>query len=168
MRHLAIAALLAAAAAPLGAQQQAIEGHANWSRTTQTHQNSWGGGAQYQVTWGAKKDPVQVATSAALDYQKQENGGPSQTSTSVDVTLQPGGGGSVTPYVGGSVGANWLSGGGAPSATELGLQYVVGVQVKPEPSGPLGLQLQVRPGYVRTQEHAITFRLGVSYSLRKS
>lgn len=164
-RILGVCVAVAVAAGTLGAQEKAIEGHANWARTTQTHQNSWGGGAQFQLTWGQKTDPVQLGTSLAADYQKQENGGPSQTSGSLDVTLQPGGGGAVTPYAGGSVSENWLSGGGAPSGAKLGLQYVVGAQIKPESKGPLALRLEVRPGYVHTQEHSITYSLGLSASL---
>jgi hypothetical protein len=169
MRHvplaLSAALLLPCAAGRLAAQQQQVEAHASWARTTQSNQNSWGGGAQYQVTWGAKTAPVQVGTSVAGDYMKQEHGGPSQTSASLDVTLQPGGGGALTPYAGGSVSENWLSGGGAPSGAKLGLQYIVGVQWKPAPKGPLALQLQLRPGYVHTQEHSVTLRLGLSSSV---
>ena len=169
MRHriiLPIVSTLAlGSAARLGAQEQALEGHVNWSRTTQTHQNSWGAGAQYQLTFGATHDPLRLGASLGGDYQKQENGGPSQFNVSTDVTVQPGGSGAVTPYVGGSVGANWMSGSGAPSGTKLGLNYIVGAQVKPDPKGPIALRFEVRPGYVRTQEHAITFRLGVSSSI---
>ena len=167
-RRLGALAAIAFTAGTLGAQEKSIEGHATWARTTQTHQNAWGAGAQFQLTWGQKTDPVQLGTSLAGDYQKQENGGPSQTSGSIDVTLQPGGGGSFTPYAGGSVSENWLSGGGAPSGAKLGLQYLVGAQFKPEPQGRVALRLELRPGYVRTQEHTVTVRFGVSSSLGRS
>jgi hypothetical protein len=79
--------------------------------------------------------------------------------------VQPGGQSAITPYAGGSISANWLSGGGAPSGTQLGLQYIVGLQFKPEAQGPLALKLEVRPGYVKTQEHSVTGRLGVDWSM---
>jgi hypothetical protein len=148
------------------AQQSSVEGHASYARTTQTHQSSWGAGAQYQMVWGAKNAPVQLGTSLGGDWMQQENSGPTTWSLSYDATLQPGGGGSITPYAGGSISANWLSGGGAPSGAQLGLEYILGVQLKPEAQGPLSLKFEVRPGYVKTQEHTVTGRFGVSYDLK--
>lgn len=167
MRTLTILGLaaVAAAAVPCSAQQRQIEGHANYANTVQSHQNSWGAGASYQLTWGGQSAAVQLGTSLAADYQKQENGGMSQTSASYDMTLQPGGNSTVTPYVGGSVGANWLSGPGAPSGAQLGLQYILGAALKLERQAPLAVRLEVRPGYVKTQEHTVTGRLGVSLSM---
>ena len=160
-----LAAFAAVAGAPLGAQQSSVEAHANFARTTQTHLSSWGGGTQYQLLFGGTQQPVQLGSSLGVDYQKQEKGGPSETSGALDVTAQPGGDSPVTPYVGGSVSENWLSGGGAPSGAKLGLEYIIGAQVKLEPKGPLSLHAEVRPGYVRTQEHSISYRLGVAMSI---
>ena len=156
---------MALIAGPLGAQQWQGEVHGNYARTTTSHANSWGAGAQAAATWGAKKAPVQLVTSLAGDWQKQENGGPSQWTLGYDATVQPGGQSAITPYAGGGISANWLSGGGAPSGTLLGLQYIVGLQFKPEAQGPLSLKLEVRPGYVKTQEHTVTGRLGVDWSM---
>ena len=160
-----IVALGACIVAPCRAQSWQADGHANYSRTTQSHQNSWGGGASLQATWGAQQQPVQLGTSAGVDYEEQENGGPKQFNVSYEMTVQPGGNLTLTPYVGGSVSANWLSGDGAPSGAKLGLQYIVGAQLKPERQGPLAIKLELRPGYVQTQEHTVSGRLGVAFSM---
>ena len=171
MRHesfvIAAAAALCVAIAPSSgaAQERSLEGHANYARTTQTHQSSWGAGAQYGLTFGKQGAP-QLSTSAGVDYSKQENGGSQQFGGSLDAALQVSLGPSVSPYAGGSVSINRLSGGTlSSSVTEPGFQYFVGAQVKLDPQGPLALRLEVRPGYVRTQEHSVTTRFGASYSL---
>ena len=151
--------------ASANAQQWSAEGHANYSRTTTSHQSSSGLGAMVQGTFGGPSAPVNLSTSVGADWLQQEHSGPSTTSLSFDATLQPGGSSAVTPYAGGSVSANWLSGDSSPKGALLGLQYIVGVQLKPESQGPLAVRLEIRPGYVRTQEHSIMGRLGVSYSL---
>lgn len=172
MRHVSFATaaattLLCVLATPsaVGAQERALEGHAVYARSTQTHQNSWGVGAQYGLTFGSEGSP-QLNTSAGVDYQKQESGGQQQLSGSIDAALQISLGPSVSPYAGGSISINRLSGGTLPSSvTEPGFQYIVGTQVKLDPQGPLALRVDVRPGYVRTQEHSVSWRFGVSYSL---
>ena len=152
-------------AATAQAQQWAVEGHGNYSRTTTTHQSSWGAGGQVQGTFGGQSAPVNLSTSLGADWLQQEHSGPSTTSLSLDATLQPGGSMAITPYAGGSISANWLSGNSSPKGALLGLQYIVGAQIKLESQGPLALRLEIRPGYVRTQEHSIAGRLGLSYSL---
>jgi hypothetical protein len=147
------------------AQQWQAEVHGNYARTTQSHANSWGTGVQVASTWGAKRAPVQLVTSLAGDWQKQENNGPSQWSLGYDATVQPGGQSAFTPYAGGGISANWLRGSGAPSGTLLGLQYIVGLLVKPEAQSQLTLKFEVRPGYVKTQEHSVTGRFGVDWSI---
>ena len=169
MRHsrplrLALVAAVAAGAARAEAQERQIEAHGDFARTTHSHERAWGGGAQLQLTWGREEQPVRLGTSLGADYQKAEHGGSSQTSASLDLTLQPGGGGRLTPYAGGSVSANRLAGGGSPSATELGLQLIAGAQLKLDPRGAVALRADVRPGYVRTQEHQVTIQFGVSSS----
>jgi opacity protein-like surface antigen len=158
-------AALSVAASAAEAQQWQGEVHGNYARTTQTHANSWGAGAQMASTWGAKKAPVQLVTSLAGDWQQQENSGPSQWTLGYDATIQPGGQSAFTPYAGGSISANWLRGGGAPDGTLLGLQYIIGLQVKPEAQSAMTLKFEVRPGYVRTQEHSVTGRFGVDWSM---
>lgn len=153
-----IATLASLAAAPLAAQQSAVEAHANFARTTQSNTNSWGAGALYQLTFGGKQAPVQLSTSLGADYLKEEGGGSSQTSGSIDVNLQAGGGSTVSPYVGGSVSENWLSGGDVPNDPKVGLEYIIGAQIKATPS--VAVRVEVRPGYVKTQEHNVTYRLG--------
>ena len=85
-----LAVFAAVAGVPLGAQQSSVEAHANFARTTQTHLSSWGGGTQYQLLFGGTQQPVQLGSSLGVDYQKQEKGGPSETSGALDVTRQPG------------------------------------------------------------------------------
>ena len=152
-------------AAPLGAQQWQAEAHGNYARTTTSHANSWGAGAQVAATLGAKSAPAQLVTSLAGDWQEQENNGPTQWTLGYDATVQPGGQRLLTPYAGGSISANWLSGGGAPNGTQLGLQYILGLLLKPEKQGAITLKFEVRPGYVKTQEHSVTGRFGVDWSI---
>ena len=159
----ALAAL--AVAVPCSGQQRQVSGYANYVNPMHSSQTSWGGGAQYQLTWGSQQSPVRLNTALAGDYQRQENRGQSQTDVSYDMTLQPGGNGAVTPYVGGSVSANWLSGDGVPSGAKLGLQYVLGAQLKPDSQGPVSLLVEVRPGYVKTQAHSTTGRIGVAFTM---
>ena len=149
----------------LGAQQWQGEAHGNYARTTTTHANSWGAGLQVAATLGAKNAPAQLVTSLGGDWQRQENNGPTQWTLGYDATVQPGGQHMLTPYAGGGISANWLSGGGAPSGTLPGLQYILGLQLKPEQQGALTLKLELRPGYVKTQEHSITGRFGVDWSI---
>jgi len=165
MKSIAIAMLLLVPVIA-SAQQWSVEGHGNYARTTQTHLSSWGGGAQAQATLGGQHAPIQLNTVLGVDWLKQENSGPTTTSLGYDATIQPGGNNAITPHVGGSISANWLSGSNAPSGTLVGFNYIVGVQIKPESQGPLSIDVEARPGYVKTQEHAITWRLGVSYSLQ--
>jgi hypothetical protein len=147
------------------AQSWDVEGHGTYGRTTQSHQNSWGAGAMLAGTWGGKSAPVQLGMSVGGDWLAQENNGPTQWSISYEPTLQAGGGHALSPYVGGSVNANWLSGNTSSSGALLGLQWIFGVQFKPESQGPLSMRLEARPGYVRTQEHSVSWRFGMSWSL---
>ncbi|HET7457604.1 MAG TPA: outer membrane beta-barrel protein [Gemmatimonadaceae bacterium] len=169
MRHdtiIAAAALLCATAVgrAAGAQESSIEGHANYARTTQTHLDSWGAGAQYGLTFGSKHKP-QLATSLGVDYTKQEKSGPQQINGSLDASVQVPVSPMFAPYVGGSVGVNRTTGGGQPASTEPGFQYIVGAQLEPDPQSPIALHAEVRPGYVRGQEHAVTYRFGIAFSL---
>jgi hypothetical protein len=149
------------AAAPAAGQQRQADLHANYVRMTRSESNAWGAGAALQLTWGGTQAPINVGTSVGADYLKQEQGGPSQTSVTGDVTLQPGGGGSVTPYAGGSASANWSTGRGAQwSGARLGLEGIGGLQVKL--SGALAVKAEERFGYVRGEEHALTTRVGVA------
>ena len=145
------------------AQTSQVEAHASFARTTETHTNAWGAGAQYQLTFGAKQAPVQLSTSLGADYSKQEDGGASNTSASIDVNLQMGGGATVSPYVGASVSENWMSGDNAPDDPKIGLEYIIAAQLKATPT--LSVRAEVRPGYVKTQEHTVTYRLGFLMSL---
>ena len=67
-------------------------------------------------------------------------------------------------YAGGSVSANCVSA-NAPKGALLGLEYMGGVYYEFEPQGSLSLHLEVRRGYIRTQEHQTTGRFGVAVSL---
>lgn len=168
MRHILVGtSLLAAAllASPAGAQQWQGDLHGNYARGTQSHSNSWGAGGQLQATWGGKSAPVKLGTSAGVDYTKQEKSGPSQTNLGADVTLQPGGNGSLVPYAGGSISSNW-SGGDAKQWTgaKMGLETLAGVQIKSAAMGPISWKAEERFGYVRGQEHTLATRVGVVMS----
>jgi hypothetical protein len=158
--------IIAISGGSLQAQERTADLHLNYARTTQTHQNSWGGGAALQLTWGGSNAPAKLNTSLGADYTKQENGGPSQTSVSTDFTVQPGGSSALTPYAGGSASANW-SGGAASqwSGSRLGLEAVGGLQFKPSPDANISWKLEERFGYVRGQEHQLTTRLGMLVSI---
>jgi hypothetical protein len=119
---------------------------------------------QYGATLGSKSAPVQLSPSLGVDWTKQENDGPSTTSLGLDVNVQPGGGSPFTPYVGGSASANWVSK-NAPGGALLGLEYMAGAYYKLEAQGPISLHAEVRSGYVRTQEHQVTGRFGVAFSI---
>src|SRR5215213_814524 len=135
-------------------QQRQGELHANYSRQTQSKSNAWGAGTQLQLVWGAKHAPVVLGTSFGGDYLKQENGGPNSWNTSADAVLQPGGNSTVTPYAGGSVGANWSTGDAAQwSGARLGTELIGGAQVKLGTGSPLSAKLEERFGYVNGQEH---------------
>jgi hypothetical protein len=162
--RLAAALGLMVATSSAAAQQSQVEAHGSYARTTQSHSNSWGAGAQLNTNWGSKQAPVQLSTSEGIDWTKQENDGPSTTSLGLDVTIQPGGGGVFTPYAGGSASANWVSK-NAPGGALLGLEYLAGVFYKLEAQGKLSLHAEVRAGYVRTQEHTVTGRFGVAFSI---
>jgi hypothetical protein len=168
-RPLGLAALIAAGAAALlparmAAQQTQLDLHGNYAVGTDTHAKSWGGGAGVQTTFGSKTDPINLSAAPSLDYLKQEQGGPSQTTLSLDLDVQPGGSGTVTPYAGLSAGANW-SGGSAKQweGARLGLETLAGAQVKLGGSH-VSAKGEERFGYVKGQEHTLTTRLGVLVS----
>jgi hypothetical protein len=166
IRTAALAAMcVLALATPLTARAQSqrqLDAHGNFSRGTTSQSNSWGAGSQFQVVWGAKHAPVQLATSLGGDYTNQ-SGGPTQWNAATDVVLQSGGSGVVTPYVGGSVGSNWSTGTGAMwSGARLGLETLAGAQVKiRSASKSPNIKVEERYGYVRGQEHTLATRLGV-------
>jgi hypothetical protein len=149
---------------PAGAQESQLEAHASYARTTVTPTDVWGAGAQYQLTLGSKAQPVRFSPSLGADWTQQSNSGPNTTSVGLDVNVQPGGDSPVTPYAGGSVSANWVSK-NAPTGALLGLEYMAGLYYKLEAQGPISLHLEARSGYVRTQEHQVTGRFGVAFSL---
>jgi len=149
---------------PTGAQESQLEAHASYSRTTVTPSDVYGAGAQYQVTLGSKDQAVRLSPSLGADWMQQSNSGPNTTSVGLDVSVQPGGDSPLTPYAGGSVSANWVSK-DAPKGALLGLEYMAGLYYELEAQGPISLHLEVRSGYVRTQEHQVTGRFGVAFSL---
>lgn len=161
-----VPAALVLAAAPCGAQDRQLEGSGLYARTTTSRQSAWGAGAQLQLTWGAERQPVRLATGVGVDWQRQEGDGQQQTNASIDVTLQFGGAARLTPYLGGSVGAVWTSGEDEEGGPALGLQGIAGAQLQLGASGPVSLLAELLHGYVRGQEHATGARLGISYALR--
>ena len=157
--------LMVAVAGSVAAQERNLDLHLDYVRGMTSHANSWGGGAAAQLTWGGNSAPIKVNTSGGADYTKQDNGGPSQTSAGLDVTLQPGGSSALTPYAGGSTSANW-SGGNAKQweGARLGLEAIAGLQFKPSPDANLAWKAEERFGYVRGQEHTLATRVGVLIS----
>ena len=147
------------------AQEWSAEGHGAYARTTQTHENAWGAGGSIESLWGGAHAAIKLGTSLGGDFQRQSSTATNQWSVSYDATLQPGGTGAVTPYAGGSVSANWLTGDSATEGPLLGLQYIVGIEVKPSSKSAVSFKAELRPGYVRTQEHSLTWRAGLSFSL---
>jgi hypothetical protein len=158
--------LLALAALPIAARAQAqLDVHGNFAKGTSTHTSSWGGGVGVQGIIAGKSSLIALSAAPSFDYFKQENSGPAQETLSLDLDLQPGGNGTITPYVGASAGANWSSGTNKQwDGTKLGLEMLGGVQVKVGTSA-LSLKGEERFGYVRGQEHMLTTRLGVLVSM---
>lgn len=163
--HCAMALAACLTAGTAAAQQSTGDVHASYQRTTVSKANAWGVGAQYQLTFGGKQAPLQLNTSLGADWIKQENNGPSTTSLSYDATTQPGGSGSLMPYVGGSVSANWSGGNNKQwDGAKLGLEAIGGLQVKLGLSG-VSWKVEERYGYVREQsDHTLTTRVGVMVS----
>ena len=160
-----VAIVLLGGLAPRGTAQQAqFDLHGDYVVGTSTHAKSWGGGLGVQATFGGKSSPININLSPSIDYVKQQHGGPSQTSLTADVSIQPGGGGSFTPYVGVSAGSNW-SGGDAKqwNGDRLGLEVLGGAQIKLG-SSRASAKAEERFGYVDGQEHTLTTRLGVLVS----
>ena len=151
-------------AAPCAAQSKQFEVHGNYQRGNQTHQKAWGGGAQVGLTIGPKL-PLATNTSLGVDYLKTENSDTKNWSVSYDAVVQPGGSMMVTPYAGGSVGANWTSTNGTTNGAALGLNYILGATLALEKGGGPLIKAEVRPGYVRHQEHTVTYRVGVVLSM---
>ncbi|MDQ6828592.1 MAG: hypothetical protein M3081_06970 [Gemmatimonadota bacterium] len=166
MRVMAVVgALTAIAVTTVRAQESQVEVHGNYVYGTRSKSNAWGVGGNYQLTWGGSSAPVKLATSIGPDYTKQEKGGPSQTSLSVDATLEPGGDAAVTPYAGGSASANWSGGDQKQwSGTKLGREVVAGASFKLGASSKLSGNVEERYGYVDGQEHTLTSRLGLALS----
>ena len=168
MRRMTATALFIISAYPALAysQERIADIHLDYARGTTSHQNSWGAGAALQLTWGGSHAPAKVSTSIGGDYMKQENSGPSQTSASLDIALQPGGSSAFTPYAGGSVSSNW-SGGATKQWTgaRLGLESLAGFQFKPSPDASIAWKAEERFGYVRGQEHTLATRLGILISI---
>jgi hypothetical protein len=165
MRMLLTSALGVLVASACQAQEWSAEGHGEYARTTQTHQSAWGAGVSIESLWGATHAAVRLGTSLGGDVQKERGDAPTQWSVSYDATLEPRGGAAVTPYIGGSVSANWLAGSNATDGALLGLQYIAGIELKPSAKSATSVKLELRPGYVRTQEHSLTWRAGLSFSL---
>jgi hypothetical protein len=159
---LALAALATASAA--AAQQTQLDLHGNLAVGTSTHTRSWGLGLGPQFTFGSSSAPVKASVSPGFDYLKQEGGGPSQESASLDVNIQPGGSSTITPYAGASVSANWSSGDNEQwSGSKLGREMMGGLQIKA--SSLATVKAEERFGYVDGQEHTLTTRLGVLLKL---
>jgi hypothetical protein len=146
------------------AQNTQLDLHGNFAVGTTSHSRSLGAGIGPQITFGSSNAPARVSVSPGFDYLKQEHGGPSQESLSLDANLQPGGSSTVTPYAGASASANWSSGAAKQwQGTKLGLEMMGGVQIKA--GDTLTLKAEERFGYVDGQEHALTTRAGVLVKL---
>ncbi len=163
MKRTLIATFAFFTAAGAGAQEKAIDLHADYSRGTQSHLNSWGAGAALQLTW--VENPIKINTSPGIDYMKQQSGGPGTVSTGLDLSVQPGGSSAITPYLGGSVSENWSTGDAKQwTGAKYGLEALGGIQYKPSPSASTSFKIEERYGYIDEQEHTLATRAGVLIS----
>lgn len=165
-RYSACLALVAVAslASRARAQQLQLDVHGNFAVGTTSHTRSWGAGVGPQITFGAAGAPAKLSVSPGFDYLKQEAGGPSQESLSLDANVQLGGSSAATPYAGASASTNWSSGTGRQwEGGRLGLEAMGGVQI--DLGGGTTLKVEERFGYVDGQEHSLTTRLGVLLKL---
>jgi hypothetical protein len=161
-RVYAVVVALASAPFTVHAQQTQLDLHGNLAVGTSTHARAWGAGVGLQTTYGGKIDPINISTLPSVDLVKQEGGGPTQLGVSFDVDVQPGGGSTVTPYVGASAGANWSLGNASQwGGARLGLETLAGAQVK---IGGTSIKAEERFGYVKGQEHTLTTRIGALLS----
>ena len=155
-----VLAVAASSPATAFAQETQLDLHGNYSTGTSTHTRAWGAGVAAQSTFGGKSAPIKASLSPGFDYLKQEKGGPSQSTVSLDASLQPGGSSTVTPYAGMSASSNWSGGSGKMwQGAKLGLEAIGGAQFKLGASGA-SVKAEERFGYVKSQEHTLTTRLG--------
>jgi hypothetical protein len=156
-------AAISIVAVQLPAQQTQLDLHGNLAVGTATHLKSWGGGIGTQSTFSSSGSPLKLSISPSLDMLKQENDGPTQTTLSLDVDVQPPGNSTITPYVGVSAGANW-SGGDAKQweGARLGVEVLGGATAKLNSS--LTVKAEERFGYINGQEHTLTTRAGLLVS----
>jgi hypothetical protein len=157
------AALAAPAAAQAVSQQQVVV-EAIYDRAVHAGGYAWGGGAEYQLTWGGARAPVQLGTAVGLDAERQAGDGQRRLGLDADVTVQPGGGARLTPFAGAGAGAVWVRGEGESGRPRLGLDGIVGAQLTVDRRGT-AVQAELRHGYVRGQPHSTSARVGVAISL---
>lgn len=159
-----VGALIGIVASQLGAQQTQLDLHGNYALGTTSKLHSWGAGVALEETFGSSQSAVKLSLSPGVDLLKQEDGGPTQTTVSVDADIQPGETHLFTPYTGVSAGANW-SGGSAKQwdGTRLGLEMLLGVALKL--NSAVSLKSEERFGYVKEQEHMLTTRVGILWAL---
>jgi hypothetical protein len=141
-------------------QSLAADVHVGYSRGLKTDANSWGAGAALPITWGGSSSPIKITVSPGYDYMKQSSG-PSTSSVGLDITAQPGGSSSLSPYAGGSISENWSMGDDkAWSGAERGQEAIVGLQYTPSPSSTVSWKIEERYGYIDEQEHTLTTHIG--------
>ena len=159
-----VGTLIAACVGQLGAQQAQLDLHGNYALGTTSKLHSWGAGVGLQTTFGSSQSVVKLSLSPSVDLLKQEDGGPTQTTVSADLDIQPGETHLFTPYTGVSAGANW-SGGSAKQwdGAKLGLEMLLGVALKL--NSAVSLKSEERFGYVKGEEHTLTTRVGALLTL---
>ena len=146
------------------AQQTSVDLHLGYSRGTQTHSNSWGGGGGLQFQWGGDNAPLKVSLSPGGDYMKQENG-PGTASGSLDLAFQGGGSSPLSVYAGVSGSENWSTGDNKQwTGAEFGREIFAGLQFKPT-GWKTSFKGEERYGYIDGQEHTLTTRLGIMIPL---
>ena len=105
------------------------------------------------MTFGSAKIPLELSLSPSFDGIMQENDGPTQTTLSLDVDLQPPGNATVTPYIGGSASSNWSVGDDAQwDGARLGIEMLAGALVKL--SSTFTAKAAERFGYVNRSRRA--------------
>jgi hypothetical protein len=140
--------------------QTQFDAHGDFVRPAEGGANSWGGGVALALSLGAPLSPIQFGIAPGIDMTGQQHNGPTTTTAAVDLTVQPGGSSSLTPYAGVSAGANWNRGHlRSWDGTRASYEVLAGLQFK---LGPVPtLNVQERYGYIVGQPHQLTTRAGL-------
>lgn len=168
-----LTAVLGGAPRAAAAQSSEFELHGIFERATTGATNAGGGGVN--VGLGFRLSPAaELSTELGFDdvvlvpqnrLPGERNG--KQLSGAFEATVVFGAEEArLTPYTGASLTSNWVSNRDRriSDGALFGLEYILGLAYRLREAGHTRLRVEVRPGYVRTQEHTVQARLGVSYT----